>query len=218
MRTQSVIDRIADIKSVVAFDEATHSYSVKGKPVPSVTTVMPSKGFFVSPERLEQCRVEGEEKHSILEAVMYAIDMDIECEYTGSPFMSAVQRFIGMHPEFGEYVGSEVVLWSKFGYAGKADLLFENAVVDLKRTIGGTKYHALQTSGYHRAAVEHDLIYANKNHYIISIGDDGELRQKNVFTQGADTMFLVCLKAFTEPDEAKKEGFNRIINTYLRSA
>lgn len=218
MRSQGLIDRIADIKSVVVFDEATHSYSVKGKPVPSVTTVMPSKGFFVSPERLEECRVEGEEKHSILEAVMYAIDMNIECEYTGSPFMNAVQRFIGMHPEFGEYVGSEVVLWSKFGYAGKADLLFENAVVDLKRTIGETKYHALQTTGYHRAAVEHDLIYSNKNHYMISIDDAGNLKQRNVFTASAETMFLICLKAFNEQDEAKKAGYYQLINNYLRSA
>ena len=218
MRSQSIIDRIARVKSVVVVDEAAHSYTVKGKIVPSVTTIMPSKSFFVSPERLEECRLEGAERHGILEAVMWSIDTGEPCEYTGFPFMDAVQRFIKMHPEFGEYVGSEVVLWSKFGYAGTADLLFENAVVDLKRTIGETKYHALQTTGYHRAAVEHDLIYANKNHYMISIDDAGNLKQRNVFTASAETMFLICLKAFNEQDEAKKAGYYQLINNYLRSA
>ena len=212
MRAQSVIDKIAAVESAVVFDEAAHRYTVNGNEFPSVTTVIPRKDFFVSTERLEECRREGEWKHSLLEAFF------IDDNPPSTPFNDALKGFLSMHPEFGEFVGSEVLLWSKFGYAGRADLLFENAVIDMKRTIGEPRYHALQLGAYQRAAVEHDLISASKNHYIISIDDAGKLRQKNVYTQGADTMFLVCLKAYNEPDETKRQGYTRIINTYLRSA
>lgn len=212
MRSQCIIDKIEAVRSAVSFDEATHRYTVNGNEFPSVTTVIPRKDFFVSSERLEECRMEGEWKHSLLEAFF------LDDDPPPTPFNDALKGFLSTHPEFGEFVGSEVLLWSKFGYAGRADLLFENAVIDMKRTIGEPRYHALQLVAYQRAAVEHDLIYTSKNHYIISIDDDGKLRQKNVYTQGAETMFLVCLRAYNETNEAKRQGFNMLINSYLRSA
>ena len=212
MRSQSVIDRIAEVSRAVVFDEAAHSYTVNGKPVPSVTTVMPSKGFFVTEERLEECRADGKFNHKRLEAY-FLDDAPIE-----DPVNAAITEFIDKHPEFGSYVGSEVVLWSKFGYAGTSDLLFENAVVDMKRTIGDKKIHALQLAGYHRAAVEHGLIASNRNHYIIRIDDKGKLEQKNVWNQYSDIMFLSCVKLFSETEEAKREIINQSIQKYLRSA
>ena len=215
MRPQGAIDRIDEIKSVVSFDEAAHSYSVKGRVVPSVTTVLPRKGFFVTPERLEECRDEGKWNHRLLEA--YFLD-EVPAP---TPFNDAITGFISRHPEFGAFVGAEVVLWSKFGYAGTADLLFEHAVVDMKRTIGDKRIHALQTAGYHRAAVEHGLIADNRNHYIIRLDEAGVLEQKNVWNSLADMIFLACVqkyKAEQSGDADKAAKLESTIQQYLKAA
>jgi hypothetical protein len=202
---QTIIEKM---RSAVSFDEDSHIYTVNGKVFPSVTTVIPKQKFFMSPENLESYRLEGVENHKRLEEYF-------NCKTKKGN--SAIDGFISQHPEFGKFIGSEVLLWSKLGYAGTADLLFENAVVDLKRSVGNKKIHALQLAGYHRAAFEHGLINRNKNHYIIIIGKNGKLIQKNVWNMFADNIFQCCLKYYNVTELAESEKLYEIIIKYLES-
>jgi hypothetical protein len=202
---QTIIEKI---RSAVSFDEDSHTYYVNGKVLPSVTKIIPKQNFFMSPERLESCRLDGIENHKRLEEYF-------NCKTKKGN--SAIDSFISQHPEFGKFIGSEVLLWSKLGYAGTADLLFENAVVDLKRSVGDKKIHALQLAGYHRAAFEHGLINRNKNHYIIVIGKNGKLIQKNVWNMHSDNIFLSCIKYYNSTDQTESEKLKTAIKNYLEA-
>ena len=125
----------------VVFDEANHTYTAGGVILPSVTQVLPQKDFVVDAERLEECRKEGKINHAIVQ--QYFKDGDT----MGMPLLEGLRRFIAEHPELGRFVGSEVMLASRFRFAGTADMLFENGVVDLKRSIGDRRIHALQKIG-----------------------------------------------------------------------
>jgi len=184
----------------VTFDESTHTYFMDGIKAPSVTEVMPKQAghSFVSAERMEETSIDGKWRHSLVEQYMIRRNKG---ENAKTPIEIGLSDFLFVHPEFGKFIGSEVLLWSHFRYAGTADLLFENAVVDVKRTMGAKKYHALQTAGYHRAAVERGKIKTNRNHWILELHDDGTYKAVNVWNELADVMFVSLVKAWWEPDK-----------------
>lgn len=196
--------------SEVVFDDATHTYRMSGIIIPSVTGVMPKQAghAFVSPERMAETSEDGKYRHHRIQK-----HFD-DGRHSETPFDAGIERFISEHPEFGAFVGAEVVLWSQFRYAGTADLLFENAVVDAKRTMGAKRYHALQTAGYCNAAVERKYIAENRNHWILQIDDDGNYKAVNVWNELSKVMFLSLVKAWWEP-EKYRENVDRTINNYL---
>lgn len=194
----------------MTFDDATHTYRIDGIIIPSVTGVMPKQSghSFVSPERMAETAEDGKWRH-------YRVQKHFgDGRKTDTPFNAGIERFIDEHPEFGAYVGSEIILWSRFRYAGTADILFENAVVDVKRTMGAKKYHALQTAGYHRAAVERGIITANRNHWILQLDDEGNYKSANVWNELADVMFLSLVKAWWNPDQYRA-NVDRSVQNYL---
>ena len=196
----------------LTYNDELHEYRFEGRVIPSVTQVLPQKSFFVSAERLEECRREGKQNHADAELFL------LSGETFGSEYAEGVKRFMQNIPnvpaEWGKFIGTEVRLWSKHKYAGTADLLFENAVVDMKRTFGDKQIHALQLAGYHFAAVERGLINRNTNHYILTI-KDGNPKWVNVYHELAEIMFLSLVRRWWTNDEALKDKIDHSVNQYL---
>jgi hypothetical protein len=171
-------------KSCVEFDEVNHIYRVDGKIVPSVTQLLPKQDYFVSDDRLAECASEGTSLHNEIENYF-------KTGKSTSPFTDAVQRFMDeMKNEIGNLVCFEKPLASSKGYAGKPDMIFENAIVDLKRTYKNKKIHALQTAAYHLLAFENGLIKQTKKHYILVVHSDGTYKAYSVYDAMAETIFL----------------------------
>ena len=108
-------------KSRISFDEASHTYRVDGKIVPSVTQLLPKGEFFVSDERLAECAVEGTANHKEIEEF-------IRTGISTSPLTDAMRKFMEEQKDkTGGLVACEMPLASAKGFAGTADLIFENA-------------------------------------------------------------------------------------------
>lgn len=198
----------------VTFDDTTHSYFIDGRQIPSVTSVLPRQEghAYVSDARMSETAEDGKWRHHLVQQFMDRRASDPEPR---TPLEKGIVKFLSEHPEFGEYRGSEVMLWSKYMYAGTSDLLFTRAVVDVKRTMGAKKYHALQTAGYHRAAVERGMISENRNHWILQLNDDGTYKAVNVWNELADVMFLSLVKAWWNPEQYR-ENVEKAIKSYLK--
>ncbi len=200
------------MRTEVIFDEATHTYTAGGVILPSVTQVLPQKDFFVDAERLEECRKEGKINHAIVQ--QYFSDGDT----MGLPLLEGLRRFIAEHPELGAFVGSEVRMASRFRFAGTADMLFKNGVVDLKRSIGDRRIHALQTEGYAILAEEAGIINPTKIRIILTIDDDGGYKAVPVWNELARPVFFSCVKRWWAKDEQQKTAIDDVISKYMRIA
>jgi hypothetical protein len=170
------------------YNPDTHEYFIDGVRVPSVTEIIPPPDFsFVSPEHLEQCRVEGEEDHSKIK--MYLDTRDT----FGDPYLQRFEAFLKEHEEeFGKLIMYETLQFSEaFKFAGRPDIVFEHAILDLKRKPSNTKRHALQLAGY---ALLVDGSYPRER-YII--WDDGKIfHLRNVYKPVADDIFLQLLDRY----------------------
>lgn len=176
-------------KSRIVFNEASHIYRVDGKIVPSVTQLLPKQDYFVSDERLAECATEGTENHKEIEEFL-------KTGISISPYTDAMQKFMDEQKEkTGGLVACEMPLASVKGYAGTPDLIFERAIVDLKRTCGNKRIHALQTAGYNLLAVENGLIHTTKLHYILVLNSGG-YDVTNVYDSMAENIFLSLLSKY----------------------
>lgn len=198
------------------YDDATHTYLADGVKYPSVTEVLPKQPGhdFVSADRMAQTSEDGKYRHHRISRHLLRADGEEITELSGLEV--GVDRFISEHPEFGAFVGSEKILVSRFRYAGTADILFENAVVDVKRTIGNKRIHSLQCAGYHTAAVESGIIGRNQNWWILQIDDNGKYKAVNVFNALAEPLFLSLVKAWWNPEQyiaATDAAVNQYINS-----
>lgn len=161
------------------YNPDTHEYFIDGVRVPSVTEIIPPPDFsFVSPEHLEQCRVEGEEDHSKIK--MYLDTRDT----FGDPYLQRFEAFLKEHEEeFGKLLMYETPLFNvHLRYGGTPDIVFENAILDIKRKPNNSKRHALQLQGYNMLIGEHRAWYI--------VWDDGEkFRKRNVYNEYAQVIF-----------------------------
>jgi hypothetical protein len=176
--------------SRIEFDEASHTYRVDGKIVPSVTQLLPKQDYFVSDERLAECAAEGTANHKEIEEFM-------RMGVSTSPLTDAMQKFMDEQKDkTGGLVACEMPLASTRGFAGTPDLIFENAIVDLKRTCGNKKIHALQLAGYNLLAVENGINHSTKLHYILVLRTDGGYDVTNVYDSMAENIFLGLLSKY----------------------
>lgn len=190
-------------RSRIEFDPATHTYRVDGKVVPSVTQLLPKQDYFVSDERLAECAEEGTANHEAVKEFLQTGEST--CGYT-----DAVKKFMNdMKSEIGGLVCFEIPLPSARGFAGTPDMIFEHAVVDLKRTFGNRKIHALQTAGYNILAVENGLIYPTKKHYILVCYEDGGYDLNMVYDSLAEMTFLSLVQKY-KIDKALEYYMNKI--------
>jgi hypothetical protein len=177
-------------KSRIVFDEASHTYRVDGKIVPSVTQLLPKQDYFVSDERLAECAAEGTANHKEIEEFF-------RTGISTSPYTDAVQRFVEEQKDkTGGLVTCEMPLASVKGFAGCPDLIFQNAIVDLKRSFGNKKIHALQLSGYSLLAAENGLMKPSKLHYILILRNDGGYDLHMVYDPMAEVIFLSLLQRY----------------------
>jgi len=190
-------------KSRLVFDEASHIYRADGKIVPSVTQLLPKQDYFVSDERLAECAVEGTANHKEIEEFL-------KSGISTSPYTDSMLNFMEDHRGIiGNLVATETPLFSIKGFAGTADVIFENAIVDLKRTCGNKKIHALQAAGYNILAVENGLIKPTKLHYILVLNSDGEYNVTNVYDSMAENIFLSLLSKY-KIDKSLEYYLNKI--------
>lgn len=178
-------------KSGIVFDPETHTYYVNGKRLPSVTQLISHlMTFYVSEERRENLAEEGTANHAAVE------DM-IRTGVSSCGYTDAVKKFMEDYKDqIGGVVECEIPLASSRGFAGKPDVIFERAIVDLKRSMGNKKIHALQTIGYELLAVENGLIKPTKQHLILIAHDDGGYDVTNVYNSMAETVFLSLLQRY----------------------
>lgn len=190
-------------KSRITFDEASHTYRVDGKIVPSVTQLLPKQDYFVSDERLAECAEEGTAIHKEVEEFLRS-------GKSTSGYTDAVKKFMeDMKSEIGGIVLFETPLPSSKGFAGTPDLIFENAIVDIKRTFSNKKIHALQTAAYALLAVENGIINQTKKHYILVCKSDGGYDATMVYDGMAETIFLSLLNRY-KIDKAVEYYMNKI--------
>lgn len=172
------------------FDPDAHIYTADGVAVPSVTQLLPEQDFHCTIEQLETARLDGIERHSMMK--MYN---DTGKSY-GDEFLIALDAWIATNAMItGKLIAYEVPLYSaRHRYAGKPDMIFERAIVDLKRGPGNKKIHALQLAAYHLLAVENKIIGKNKMHLVI--WHDGDIKGRNVYDNQAEDIFLSLVKKY----------------------
>lgn len=179
------------------FDKETHTYYINGIPVPSITQLMPEKEFFVSPERLEETRKEGEDNHSLIK--MYLDTGEIFNE----PMLFALDIMLKEHEkEFGKKVLWETPLYSEhWMFAGTPDLIMENAIIDFKRSFSNKYYHSLQLAAQY-------LLYGTEiTNWYIAVYKNSKFKLYPVYQPEADSMFLKLVD---------KYYIDQSINKYLK--
>ena len=171
------------------YDAVERKHLLNDEPVPSVTEVIPKQDYYVSPERLEECRQEGEDNHDLIK--MYWLSG----ETFNNPMLVAFDEWIWENSKkLGTIVMFEKPIASlKYKYCGRPDMLFQKAVVDMKRSPGNPMFHALQTAGYNRMAVENEAIPKTKIHLIVWY-DGTEIKSRNVYNDTAESVFLALVK------------------------
>jgi len=185
------------------YDAEKHEYKIDGVCVPSVTELLPVQNFFVSPERLEETRQQGQDNHDKIR-----LYYDSGCQTFGDPFIEEYHALIEEHKAgFGFLMFNEKILFSeRYKFAGTPDTVYERALIDLKRTKGDEKIHALQLAGYSLLLQENG--YGKIKKWFIIYGLNGKLKIKNVFNPQAEQIFLALRKRY---------DLNQIVETYLKN-
>ncbi len=160
----------------LAFDEASHTYRLEGRVVPSVTQVLDPLYDFsrVPPEVLERKRQLGTAVHKAVELdIAGTLDPDsIAPELDGYLRAWAQFKASGFHPQ-----ASELRLASKSGYAGTLDLICTQGpdvwLIDIKTAAQHSPVMALQTAAYAQLYAEHDPARATVKRGAVLLAPDG---------------------------------------------
>ena len=180
------------IKNII-FLEESHAYIVDGEVVPSVTQIMPRQDFSNIPEHvLENARLDGIEKHLLIERYFNMGMSGVEDEFT---FKFNV--FIKKN-SVGNLLGNEQPMYSeKYNFAGTPDMVFENTIIDFKRSINysNVKNYSLQLAAYNLLCQE-NLDKDFKTEQFILYQKEGEFKLKNVYNPDAEKIFLLMLDQY----------------------
>jgi hypothetical protein len=185
------------------FDPEKHEYTIAdGVKVPSVTEVLPEQKFWCTPEQLEAAREEGEDNHSLIKMFFD----------TGDTFREKILEDLAdklkeLKPITGNLVSHDNPMFSaRHFYAGTPDAIFENAIVDFKRSRGDYKRHALQLAGYHLLARENKIIKRTKI-WLILYYTGKEWKELRAHDERAEDVFL---------DLVKRWHINESIKNYFK--
>jgi hypothetical protein len=142
------------------FCEGPHTYTLDGRPVPGVTSVLkalPNEYGHVAPEVMAAASALGTAVHRVIE-------LDVRRELDEEDLDPVLLPYLGQWREFlatsgFRVLGSELEVASrKYGYAGKLDLVGvlhgRKALVDAKRTAQVPRSAGPQTAGYKLATQE----------------------------------------------------------------
>jgi hypothetical protein len=182
------------------FDEVNHIFYIDDEQVPSITQIMPEQKYFVSKERLEELKIEGSENHAMIK--MYFDTGDI----FGDPMLMALDIWYQQNKSMlGNLLWHEKPLYSEnYMFAGIPDAIFENAIIDFKRSFSNANYHALQLAGQYILAEENNI--CNTDNWYVAYYQNSKFKVKSVYNDAAETAFLRCIE---------KYELNQQIQTYL---
>jgi len=146
----------------LAFDEATHTYSLDGKVVPSVTQILNiANDFgFVNKDVLDRASKFGTAVHKMTE-LYDACDLnEATLDIALLPYLDAWKMFLS-NTNF-RVISSEARVYSKHGYAGTFDRLgYLNGrltLLDIKTSTTVARSTSLQLAAYEQAYKEmHDM-------------------------------------------------------------
>jgi hypothetical protein len=173
------------------FDEESHTYTLDGRVIPSVSELLPKKDFsFVSEETLDNAIHDGIRKHRLLE--------DFFKLKTNGSLTEEEEMFVGQirlcfevenANRWGQVKAVEQPLFSRTRlYAGTPDLAFADGIFDLKRTLGDKKLHALQLAAY-SVLLRENGICDTKNWFILT-ATEYKYTLTNVYNPQAERIFL----------------------------
>ena len=169
------------------YNDERHEYKIDGEIVLSVTQIIPDQQFYCTPEQLEAARVEGNDNHSLVK--MY---LDTGSTFDVPYLIDFEKWFKGNFELLGSLLAHEESLFSKKNnFAGTPDIICQNAIIDLKRTIGKLSYHALQFAGYSILSKEYKL--ANTKKWFLLWHDGKKFQMKNCYNPQAGGMFKSLL-------------------------
>lgn len=164
------------------FDEPSHTYTLDGKVLPSVTQILKPLYDFsgVPPEVLERKRQIGTAVHKAIELDL-ADDLDPESLAPEvAPYFAGWQSFRAQFRPV-EY-RAEALLYSALGYAGTVDLIARQDglpgwwVIDYKTAATVSPAVALQTAAYAKAATEAGMVPEAARRATLHLRDDGTYR------------------------------------------
>jgi len=146
----------------LAFDEATHTYSLDGKVVPSVTQILNiANDFgFVNKDVLDRASKFGTAVHKMTE-LYDACDLnEATLDIALLPYLDAWKMFLS-NTNF-RVISSEARVYSKHGYAGTFDRLGyldgRLTLLDIKTSTTVARSTSLQLAAYEQAYKEmHDM-------------------------------------------------------------
>jgi len=154
---------------------------------PSVTEIIPKPEFYCTPDQLEAARDEGIDIHADIK-----LFLDTGDDF-GLPHVKTFMRFcVEQIKTLGNLIIYEKALTSdKLQLNGRPDLMYEKGIVEVKRSMGNPKLHALQLAGYNilRRGLK---IPSTRKWYVLVINDEDYIF-KNVFNPQAEQIFLSLL-------------------------
>jgi hypothetical protein len=185
------------------FDEITHIYKIADVPVPSITQIIPKQDYHQSDARLEETRQEGEDNHSMIKMFF-----DNKRETFKDPMLIAFKDWLDENAEMlGELKLYEEHLYStRFMFGGTPDAIFENAIVEIKRSPGDKLIRALQIAGQSILSHENKVAHKTKK-WIVAWYENGKFKSKNVFNDKAEDVFIGLVK---------KHYIDKLLNDYFK--
>lgn len=181
----------------LTFDEATHTYMVDGRVMPSVTQILEvvDRGLWrVPPDVLEAARLLGTAVHKATE--LYDLD-DLDASSVApqvAPYLAAWVKFrreSGFRPTSIEHRLYNPV----YGYCGTLDrvgqLNDKTSLVDVKSGVAWPS-HGPQTAAYAAAVKEQEGVRVDAR-YAVYLGADGTYRLVEHADRADWPTFLACL-------------------------
>lgn len=197
---------------MLTFDAATHTYTLGGQVVPSVTQVIkPLKDYSaVPPAVLERKRALGVEVHAAVAAdVRGELDFGAMSD-EASGYMEGFWRWSAERPEYANRLDPALVEVAfghpKLKYAGTADMIIDGlAVIDIKTRAPDKRADSIQCEAYAK------LHLANggnepKEHWILSLNADGTYKFQRVNHKQAWSRFRFLLDHYNNAKDIKEWG------------
>ena len=151
------------------FDEATHTYTINGRVVPSVTQVLSDliPGWHAGEWYLQR----GTAVHACAAMIAQGIEFEHDPQIDGQ--VTAIRRYFAeVNPRTVEI--EKMVFCDKYRYAGTVDMILENStVVDYKASFGASLPYQLAA---------YALAYGDTNYgYGVEIHADGTYKMSEVY-------------------------------------
>jgi hypothetical protein len=189
------------MKKNLDFDPITHSYTVDGLKVPSVTQILSAVGLSdysrVPKNVLEEASVRGSAVHRIIE--MSDMGQLIECPEWARGYLSAWERFL-IEKSVCILECETIIFNEKLRYAGTLDRVAlvsgKTYILEIKTTQEEMRGHQIQTAGYKLAYKPSVVNRCPVLRAAVYVRADGTYSFKEHTRPGAENVFLSALQVY----------------------